>query len=235
MRLDKFLCEMNIGTRSQVKTLIKQGTVTVNGQKAVSPEQKIDPKQDSICFKGEPLNYRAFEYFMLNKPAGYVTATEDKREKIVMELLPDGHRSDLFPVGRLDKDTEGLLLITNDGELAHRLLTPRKHVDKTYLVDIAAPLTPDRIQALTDGVDIGEKNLTRPAKVKVISEKQIELTIHEGKFHQVKRMLQAVDNQVLHLKRLTFGPLVLDPQLQPGQCRFLTEQEIATLNTITQA
>lgn len=235
MRLDKFLCEMNIGSRSQVKTLIKQGTVTVNGQKAVSPEQKIDPKQDSVCFKGEPLNYRAFEYFMLNKPAGYVTATEDKREKTVMELLPDGHRSDLFPVGRLDKDTEGLLLITNDGDLAHRLLAPRKHVDKTYLVDIAASLTPDRIQALADGVDIGEKNLTRPAKVKVISEKQIELTIHEGKFHQVKRMLQAVDNQVLHLKRLTFGPLILDPQLQPGQCRFLTEQEIATLNTITQA
>lgn len=235
MRLDKFLCEMNIGSRSQVKTLIKQGTVTVNGKKAVSPEQKIDPQQDSICFKGDALNYHAFEYFMLHKPAGYVTATEDKRDKTVMELLPAERRSDLFPVGRLDKDTEGLLLITNDGDLAHRLLAPRKHVDKTYLVDIATSLTPDQIQILTEGVDIGEKHLTRPAKVKIVSEKQIELTIHEGKFHQVKRMLQAVDNQVIHLKRLTFGPLILDAQLQPGQCRPLTEQEIAELNTITQA
>ncbi len=229
MRLDKFLCEMNIGSRSEVKALLKQGLVTLNGAPVCSPNQKIDPKLDTVCFQGKQLEYRAHEYFMLHKPAGYVTATEDKHDKTIMELLPENRRKDLFPVGRLDKDTEGLLLITNDGALAHGLLTPKNLIPKTYLVHIAAPLNPEQITALTEGVDIGEKKLTQPAKVEVIDEYHIHLTIHEGKFHQVKRMLQAVDNRVIYLKRLTFGPLNLDPDLKPGQCRRLTSSELENL------
>ena len=220
---------MNIGSRSEVKALLKQGLVTLNGSPVCSPNHKIDPKLDTVCFQGKPLEYRAHEYFMLHKPAGYVTATEDRHDKTIMELLPENRRKDLFPVGRLDKDTEGLLLITNDGAIAHGLLTPKNLIPKTYLVHIAAPLTPEQITALTEGVDIGEKKLTQPAKVEVIDENHIHLTIHEGKFHQVKRMLQAVDNRVIYLKRLTFGPLILDPDLAPGQCRRLTSSELETL------
>lgn len=229
MRLDKFLCEMNIGTRSEVKALLKQGLVTVNDTKVTRPEFQIKETTDRVCFKGALLAYQAFEYFMLHKPIGCVTATEDKRERTVMSFLPQGHRSDLFPVGRLDKDTEGLLLITNDGELAHRLLSPKKHVNKTYLVNIEHALSPGDITRLEQGVDIGEKHLTAPAIVEVLNNTQILLTIHEGKFHQVKRMLQAVDNKVAHLKRITFGPLTLDDTLAPGECRSLTDEEIKKL------
>ncbi len=229
MRLDKFLCEMNIGTRSEVKTLLKQGQITVNGEVIKKPETQIKETSDQICFRGKLLQYAAFEYYLLNKPAGCVTATEDSREQTVMAFLPKDHRKDLFPVGRLDKDTLGLLLITNDGELAHRLLSPKKHVDKTYLVDIAHPLSVEQVQALTQGVDIGEKERTLPAKVEILQDTRILLTIQEGKFHQVKRMLQAVENQVLGLKRISFGPLTLDEQLAPGECRILTDEEINSL------
>lgn len=229
MRLDKFLCEMNIGTRSEVKAFLKQGHVTVNNSKVTRPEVQINEENDLICFKGTPLKYSVFEYYMLNKPQGCVTATEDKRDKTVMEYLPAGHRSDVFPVGRLDKDTEGLLLLTNDGDLAHRLLSPKKHVDKTYLVDLDHSLTLEETKQLEEGVDIGEKALTRPAKVMMLNDTQMHLTIQEGKFHQVKRMLQAVGNKVVHLKRITFGALTLDPALAPGDCRSLTDKEIKSL------
>lgn len=229
MRLDKFLCEMNIGTRSQVKTYIKQGLVTVNGIPAKKPEDKIDEAKDVVCFKDKPLCFQAFRYFMLNKPDGVVSATQDNTAKTVLELLPEHARKDLFPVGRLDKDTQGLLLITNDGDLAHKLLSPKKHVDKTYLVGIEYALSQEDIQRLEQGVDIGEEKLTLPAKVEVLNDTQIYLTIHEGKFHQVKRMLQAVDNQVLTLKRTTFGSLTLDSNLAPGECRELTDEEVAYL------
>ena len=229
MRLDKFLCEMNIGTRSEVKALLKQGHVTVNDTKVTRPEVQINENTDLICFNGTALKYHAFEYYMLNKPQGCVTATEDNRDKTVMAFLPAGYRSDVFPVGRLDKDTEGLLFLTNDGDLAHRLLSPKKHVDKTYLVDLAHSLTPDDVIRLEEGVDIGEKSLTRPAKVTILNDTQIHLTIQEGKFHQVKRMLQAVGNQVIHLKRITFGTLTLDQALAPGDCRSLTDEEIRSL------
>lgn len=229
MRLDKFLCEMNIGTRSQVKTYIKQGLVTVNGTPAKKPEDKIDEAKDVVCFKDKPLCFQAFQYFMLNKPDGVVSATQDNTAKTVLELLPEHARKDLFPVGRLDKDTQGLLLITNDGDLAHKLLSPKKHVDKTYLVGIEHALSKEDIQRLEQGVDIGEEKLTLPAKVETLNDTQIYLTIHEGKFHQVKRMLQAVDNQVLTLKRTTFGSLTLDSNLAPGECRELTDEEVAYL------
>lgn len=229
MRLDKFLCEMNIGTRSQVKIYIKQGMVTVNGAPAKKAEDKIDENKDVVCFRGEALSFQEFQYFMLNKPAGVVSATQDNTAKTVIELLPTNAKKDLFPVGRLDKDTEGLLLITNDGDLAHKLLSPKKHVDKTYLVGIEKPLSNSDITNLEQGVDIGEDKLTLPAKVQVIENTQIHLTIHEGKFHQVKRMLQAVNNQVLTLKRISFGPLELDTSLASGECRELTPEEVTLL------
>ena len=229
MRLDKFLCELNIGTRSQVKTFLKQGLVTVNGTTAKKPDEKIDKGKDVITFKGKVLSYQAFVYYMLNKPQGVVSATQENTCKTVLDILDVDCKKDLFPVGRLDKDTEGLLLITNDGELAHKLLSPKKHVDKTYLVGIARKLSTEDIEKLELGVDIGEKHLTQPAKVEVISDTEIKLTIHEGKFHQVKRMLKAVDNEVLTLKRVSFGVLKLDETLKTGEYRKLTEQEIEIL------
>lgn len=229
MRLDKFLCEMNIGTRSQVKTYVRQGMVTVNGIVAQKADDKINENTDCIIFRGEELHYSRFQYFMLNKPQDVVSATRDNHDKTVMELLPEDARKDLAPVGRLDKDTEGLLLITNDGELSHRLLSPKKHVDKVYLVQLAEALSKENILKLEQGVDIGEEKLTLPAKVEVLKEREILLTIHEGKFHQVKRMLQAVDNEVVFLKRICFGSLSLDETLVPGECRELTTQEVAAL------
>ena len=230
MRLDKFLCELNIGTRSQVKAYLKQGLVTVNGSVVKKPEEKVDETSDTVTFKGKALKYQPFVYYMLNKPMGVVSATQDNTCKTVLDLIESDRKKDLFPVGRLDKDTEGLLLITNDGNLAHNMLSPKKHVDKTYLVGIAHDLKDNDIQALEQGVDIGEEKMTLPAKVEVLSEKEILLTIHEGKFHQVKRMLQAVSNEVVTLKRVTFGSLTLDETLKPGEYRELTIEEIGELH-----
>ena len=203
-RLDKFLCELGIGTRSEVKTLLRKGLVTVNGSVVKGPEVKIDPEQDVITYQGEILKYQEFYYYMLHKPAGVITATEDREQKTVMQLLGEEFRRDLFPVGRLDKDTEGLLLITNDGELSHALLSPKKHVPKTYLVRVPERLNPGQIEALEQGVDIGDDKATMPAKVEEVDAEHILLTIHEGRFHQVKRMLAAVGSLLLYLKLMTF-------------------------------
>lgn len=231
MRLDKFLCDANIGTRSQVKVLLKQKTVTVNGVLITSPETKINENKDEICFRGKKIGFQKFYYYMMNKPQGVVSATQDNLDKTVLDLLrPEDKRDDLFPVGRLDKDTTGFLLISNDGELSHRLLSPKKHVDKTYEAGIEHPLSAEAIAMLENGVDIGEKNVTLPAKVDVINESCIHLTIREGKYHQVKRMLTAVDNHVVSLKRITFGGLYLDEKLACGEYRELTESEITTLH-----
>lgn len=231
MRLDKFLCEMNIGSRSEVKELIRRGAVTVNGLPAKAADCKIHENADTVCVNGRQLFYQQYFYYMLNKPQGVISATEDKVSVTVMELLaPEDRRPDLFPAGRLDKDTEGFLLLTNDGGLAHRLLSPKRHVDKTYLVSIRHGLSKEEIQRLEQGVDIGEEHLTRPARVlPAAAENQILLTIQEGKFHQIKRMLKAVDNEVTALKRISFGPLTLDEDLQPGEYRPLTEEEVRIL------
>lgn len=229
MRLDKFLCEMNIGTRSQVKDFIRKGQVTVNGNIAQKPEEKVAEDKDVVTFQGRVLTYQKFYYYMLNKPCGVVSATKDNMDKTVLDLVKTD-RTDIFPVGRLDKDTEGLLLLTNDGELAHNMLSPKKHVDKTYLVTIKRALLPQEITALEQGVDIGDEKLTAPAKVVVLDAEHIHLTIHEGRFHQVKRMLKAVDNEVLALKRMTFGALTLDESLAPGEYRELTAQEVVGLH-----
>lgn len=229
IRLDKFLCDMELGTRSEVKSLIKKGLVSVNDTICKVPEYKINPHNDKIVCQDKLCEYQTFYYYMLHKPAGYVTATEDNLSQTVMDLLGDCNRKDLFPVGRLDKDTEGLLLITNDGALAYRLLSPKKHVTKTYLVQIPKPLSTNQIEALEQGLDIGDDKLTLPAKVKVIDDTTIHLSITEGRYHQVKRMLKSVGSEVLYLKRLTFGPLILDESLPKGTFRKLSEEEIACL------
>lgn len=229
MRLDKFLCEMNIGTRSQVKAYLKQGLVTVNGILVKDSDTKLDENRDIVTYRGEELHYQQYHYYMLNKPQGVVTATKDNVSKTVMELLPLEIRKKLFPVGRLDKDTEGLLLLTDDGALSHRLLSPTNHVDKTYLVTIAKPLTFEACKNLEEGVDIGEAHPTRPAIVEILNKSQILLTIQEGRFHQVKRMLKAVDNEVTALKRISFGGLKLDESLMPGESRELSELEVKLL------
>lgn len=225
MRLDKYLCELNIGTRSQVKDFIKKGLVTVNGEVVRQADYQLKEQKDKVAFQGKELLYRKFVYYMLNKPGGVVSATRDNTAGTVVSLLAAEGRYDLFPVGRLDKDTEGLLLLTNDGELAHRLLSPKRHVDKTYLVTVEHSLSEEDIKALEEGVDIGEDRLTLPARAELNHDGSLLLTIHEGKFHQVKRMLQAVNNQVTALKRIRFGGIALDEALAPGQYRPLTAQE----------
>ena len=231
MRLDKFLCEMGVGTRSEVKAYLKKGQVTVNGESIKKPEVKIDENKDTICFQGLPLVYEAVQYFLLNKPAGCVTATRDNLSETVMSFLPDNRRDDLFPVGRLDKDTEGLLLITNDGQLAHELLSPKKHVDKTYFAVINGEVREEHKQLFFEGLDIGDEDLTMPAKLEIIKSgevSEIELTIQEGRFHQVKRMFEAIGTKVTYLKRISMGPLVLG-DLKPGEVRILTDSELDAL------
>lgn len=232
IRLDKFLADMGCGTRSQIKKEITKGSVTVNGTAAKKPETKIDTEKDIVLFKGESVAYLQFEYFMLNKPAGVVSATEDRRDRTVLDLIKDSKRDDLFPVGRLDKDTEGLLLITNNGELAHRLLSPRKHVDKVYFAKVEGHVTDEDVQRFADGLDIGDEKPALPAELEILKSgeiSEIRVTIREGRFHQVKRMFQAVGKEVIYLKRLSMGPLVLDETLKPGEYRRLTEKEADTL------
>lgn len=229
VRLDKFLCDMEFGTRNEVKVLIKKGLVTINDSICKVPDYKLNPETDQVSCQGKLCEYQKFYYYILHKPAGYITATTDDSAPTVMELLGNDYRKDLFPVGRLDKDTEGLLLITNDGALSHRLLSPKKHVSKTYLVEIPETLSQSQIEALERGLDIGDDKLTLPAKVEVIDDTTIHLTITEGRFHQVKRMLKAVDSEVLYLKRISFGSLTLDDQLQKGAYRALKEEELTCL------
>lgn len=229
IRLDKFLCEMEIGTRSQVKDMVKKGMVSVDGEVVKKADYKFDETAARVCVNGKELSYQKFYYYMLNKPQGVVSATTDNHDKTVLDLLKGAPGKDMFPVGRLDKDTEGLLLITNDGELSHNLLSPKKHVDKTYLVETREKVTEDMVLKLEQGVDIGEEKLTLPAKVERKEDKKIELTINEGKFHQVKRMLKAVDNEVVYLKRLSMGSLKLDGTLALGEYRSLTDDEILEL------
>lgn len=231
IRLDKYLADMGLGTRTEVKKDIKKGRISVNGQIMKSPEYKIDIQTDVVLSDGKEIAYEELVYYMLNKPQGVVSATEDRRDKTVLDLISEKKRKDLFPVGRLDKDTEGLLLITNDGELAHNLLTPKKHVDKKYFVRLKTPLSEENRKCLEKGVDIGEDKLTLPAQIFVLNKEkdEAEIIIREGKFHQIKRMFHAVGNEVVFLKRLSMGSLVLDEALLPGEYRLLTPQEIERL------
>lgn len=232
MRLDKYLSNGGWGTRTEVKQHIRKGRVTVNGVTQRDPGSKVDPGVDQICLDGKALILESQIYYMLHKPAGYVSATCDAREATVMELLPGKCRKDCFPVGRLDKDTEGLLLVTNDGALSHRLLSPRRHVDKVYEAHIQGRVTEKEAALFADGVDIGDERPTLPAELKILESgerSKVRLTIREGRFHQVKRMFEAVGMRVTYLKRLSMGSLRLDETLEKGQCRPLTNEEIEEL------
>ena len=228
-RIDKILSEMNIGTRSQIKQYLKKGMISLNGELISRPESKVDEKDVTIQFQGITMKYEPLRYFMMNKPQGCVSATEDKRETTVLDLLEESYTKGLFPVGRLDKDTEGLLILSNDGELAHLLLSPKKHVKKTYYAVLEQPLLEEERLLLEKGVSIGDEKDTLPAKIEYLGPKEITITITEGRFHQIKRMFSAVGNEVVFLKRIAFGPLQLDDTLQPGDYRNLSEEEISIL------
>ena len=292
MRLDKFLSDMGAASRAELKKEIRAGLITVDGAVVRDPGFHV-PENAEICRKGVPVRYESFVYYMLNKPAGVISATEDKRQQTVLDLLPKEHRKSIAPVGRLDKDTVGLLLLTNDGDLAHRLLSPKHHVDKVYFVRVRGKLTDTDVRAFAGGLRISEDLLCLPAKLEVLrtdltelpqeaasltgpaesqdfstkpesllagleesSQKISELsesssvqgesifwavpgsmetfsealvTIQEGKFHQIKRMFASVGKEVLYLKRLSMGPLTLDPVLPEGSCRRLTDKEISAL------
>ena len=235
IRLDKYLADMQLGTRSQVKEYIRKGRISVNNNIIMSPNDKVDTKVDIILFDGRNISYEDFEYYMLNKPAGVLSATRDKHSDTVLDIIQGFTRKDLFPVGRLDKDTEGLLLITNDGMLAHNLLSPKKHVDKTYFAEIKGLVLPKHILEFADGIYIEEDINTLPATLKILTSganSEIELTIHEGKFHQVKKMFEKINTEVTYLKRISMGTLVLDENLQPGEYRKLTDLEINDLKNI---
>lgn len=231
VRLDKFLADAGAGTRSEVKKFIQKGKVQVNGVPAKKSEIKVSEEDEVVLDGNRIFQAPEFVYYLLHKPAGYVSATEDKRDKTVMELVASD-RKGLFPVGRLDKDTEGLLLLTDDGELAHRLLSPKKHVDKTYYAKIDGQVTEEHVKQFREGLDIGDEKKTLPAVLTILLSgpvSEIEVTIHEGRFHQIKRMFEAVGCKVTYLKRLSMGSLVLDGTLPPEEYRPLTEAELEGL------
>lgn len=235
IRLDKYLADMGIGTRSEVKSYIKKGLITVNQIPVHDPGMKITTAQDIVCYQHQELHYTSCEYFMLNKPAGVLSATEDRSQKTVIDLITDSRVKGLFPVGRLDKDTEGLLLITNDGELAHRLLSPNKHVGKTYRARIDGVVSEADVQLFQNGIPLDENFTTLPAELLVLDSdnvsntSEIEVIIYEGKFHQIKRMFEYTGKKVTYLKRLSMGNLRLDPSLKPGEYRHLSAQELKPL------
>ena len=269
MRLDRFLAEMGCGTRSQIRDAAKNGRIRVNGAVEKSPDRKIDPETDAVSLDDRAVAYARYEYYMLNKPAGVVSATEDRVHTTAVDLIGGRLRDDLFPVGRLDIDTEGLLLITNDGDLAHRLLSPKKHVDKRYLAVVSGELPADAGERFAAGITLEDGTVTLPAVLESAEDAVIPkgagsaadpesaagavipertegtarapqtaergdrqayiLTIREGKYHQVKRMFEALGCTVVYLKRLSMGSLRLDGKLRPGEYRPLTDEELAAL------
>ena len=244
VRLDKYLANAGCGTRTQVKKLLKDGLVRVNDMTVTDPAMKIQEETDLVICRGQAVSRDHFIYLMLNKPAGLVTATRDRKQETVLDLIPPVYRKDLFPAGRLDIDTEGLLLLTNDGALGHHLLSPRHHVDKTYYARIRGRVTDEDIARFSEGLDIGEEKPTMSAVLTIVKDgtgegsaaegqdawdQEVTVTIQEGKYHQVKRMFEAVGKQVVYLKRLSMGSLHLDADLKPGEYRLLTAAEVRSL------
>ena len=240
IRLDKFLADMGKGTRSQLKEAARKGRIQVNGEVVKKADVKVNVPGDTVVFDGVPVSYVTMEYYMLNKPQGVVSATEDNRYQTVVDLIDEKNRRDLFPVGRLDIDTEGLLIITNDGPLAHRLLAPKKHVDKLYFATCDGHVPDSAIEEFSKGILLPDDLQCLPAKLEILERCEadgkktthVHLTIREGKFHQVKRMMEAVGCPVLYLKRMTMGPIALDETLAAGQYRPLTEKELELLNQL---
>ena len=231
MRIDKFLTATASASRSESAKAARQGRILVNGVACKSPSQQIDPEKDVVSFDGEVVEYRQYTYILLNKPEGYVSATEDTREKTVLDLLPEKLRSiGLFPCGRLDKNTLGVMLLMNNGDLGHKLLSPRYHVSKVYRYTAKNPLSAEDISRLESGVSILDGYITKPARVTPYSDKtEGEISITEGKYHQIKLMFEAVDNKITRLERIRFGPLSADDTLPRGEWRYLTEEEISSL------
>ena len=235
MRLDKFLVACAVGSRTEVKNLLKAGRVTVNGKKEKSAKLQIDEERDQIRFDGQVLEYEEFVYYMMNKPQGVISATEDPKHRTVLDLLDDyGRAKEVFPVGRLDIDTHGLLLLTNDGQLAHALLSPKRHVDKTYQAQVKGIMSQEDVQTFAKGIPL--KDFTcQPAKLELVSidteknQSLVRVTIAEGKFHQVKRMVAYCGKEVVDLQRLAMGTLVLDENLKRGEWRRLTKEELEVL------
>ena len=230
MRVDKLLSNVGVASRAELKKYCKQGLIAVNGKVINNPGVQVDSEKDEVTFNGERILYREFVYIMLNKPDGYISATFDKHDPIVLDLIDSSYLVfEPFPVGRLDKDTEGLLVLTNDGQLAHRVLSPKKHVPKTYYAKIQGKVTEEDILAFEKGVVLDDGYETMPSQLKILKSddiSEIELTIHEGKFHQVKRMFESVGKKVVYLKRLSMGKLKLDESLKLGEYRELTEEEV---------
>ena len=230
MRVDKLLSNVGVASRAELKKYCKQGLISVNGKVINNPGVQVDSENDDVRFNGEKIVYREFVYIMLNKPDGYISATYDKCDPIVLDLIDQSYLVfEPFPVGRLDKDTEGLLVLTNDGQLAHRVLSPKKHVPKTYYAKIQGKVTEEDILAFEKGVILDDGYETMPSQLKILKSddmSEIELTIHEGKFHQVKRMFESVGKKVVYLKRLSMGKLKLDESLKLGEYRELTEEEV---------
>lgn len=233
MRLDKYLADCGVGSRSEIKKQIRAGAVRVLGLAAPKPESQINPETAAVFWCGQKLSYRKFIYLMLNKPAGYVSATRDAKLPTVLDLVPKEYRHfSPSPVGRLDRDTEGLCLLTNDGQLSHRLLSPSKHVPKTYYAEVRGCVTEEDAAAFSRGVTLDDGYHTKPGELVILSAgavSKVHITITEGKFHQVKRMFQAVGKEVVYLKRIRMNRLCLDPALQPGEIRVLTEEECRLL------
>lgn len=229
MRLDKMLSHTGYGSRKEAKELIRKGFVSVNGETILDDDFKVDEENDEVIIADNNISYDKFIYIMLNKPDGYVSATYDSHDPIVLDLIDGYEKRKLFPVGRLDKDTVGLLLITNDGDLAHRMLSPKKHVIKRYYLKFDGILTDKKISRFEEGITLEDGYLCMPASYEKLSENEGILSIKEGKFHQVKRMLEALDCTVTYLKRISFGPIELDKDLEEGKYRFLTEEELKRL------
>ena len=230
MRLDRVLANASVGSRTQVKNMVKKGRVSVNGKIALASSMMVDPNQDVIRIDDEILQYAKYQYLMLYKPAGYISATEGRHDPTVLELVPN--YKGLFPCGRLDKDTEGLLLMTNDGRLAHNLLSPKKHVEKEYYVEHQLPLSQEDVLCIERGIRY--KNITyKGAKLKILDDLQCKIILQEGKYHEIKNIFLAIGNKVTYLKRIRMKNLILDETLKKGEYRPLSEEEIGDLKQLS--
>ncbi len=231
MRIDKFLSNMGIATRTESSKAARQSGILINGAAVKKADVHIDPEKDVVTYLGRRIEYRKYTYILMNKPDGVVSATEDGRDKTVIDLLPEElQKLNLFPCGRLDKHTLGLVMLTDDGDLAHRLLSPKHHVKKRYYFESKFPLNEDEISYLEKGATLEDGYITKPSEIELFEDKKSGyITLVEGKYHQIKRMLESVNNKITYLERITFGPLVLDENLERGEWRFLTENEIKGL------
>ncbi len=231
MRIDKFLSNMGVATRTESSRAARAGLILVNGKPVKKADVHIDPEKDMITYCGRKIEYRKYTYILMNKPDGVVSATEDGRDRTVIDLLPEElQRLSLFPCGRLDKHTLGLVMLTDDGDLAHRLLSPKHHVKKKYRFESKFPLSDEEIEYLEKGATLEDGYVTKPSRIELFEDKRSGyITLTEGKYHQIKRMLESVNNKITYLERITFGPLALDEKLARGEWRFLTQNEIDEL------